>query len=241
MPIIPTILSDDLPPPSNDDPKWRIYEKAIADFKESFGDCTVIRDHKVTGRRSGVERQIDVWLEAVIGGSHKVCVAVECKCYDTTKIDIKDIDAFCGFLDDVGASKGVFITSSGFTSGAEKRAEGAQIDLQIITLEEAAVFDWAELVTTSCQAHRPCWGTVDWHYEDDGSSAGFCGHCGQFHIECGNCGEVSDYEEGGGQGSYSSEIIECMGCEQKWAISYDKGVMDGFESLALKKPTETEN
>lgn len=59
---------------------------------------------------------------------------------------IKDIDAFCGFIDDVGANKGVLISDSGFTEGAIKRAAAADIKLTTMTLREAEDTDWKAIV-----------------------------------------------------------------------------------------------
>jgi hypothetical protein len=62
------------------DPKWRIYERAAAELEASYPDCHVIHDHKVIGRRSGKERQVDVWINGLVG-PHDINIAVECRCY----------------------------------------------------------------------------------------------------------------------------------------------------------------
>jgi hypothetical protein len=85
------------------DPKWRIYEKVVADCKAKYPDCQLTRNHFIVGRRSTVRRQVDVWVTANIAG-HEVKLAIECRCYGR-KIGIKDMDAFCGFLDDVSAKR----------------------------------------------------------------------------------------------------------------------------------------
>src|ERR1700719_3842677 len=112
---MPIIKPTDLPLDFEPGPKFLVYEKAVARLKESFGDCEVNHDHKIVGRRSGVERQVDIWLSTTVGGKHGVNVVVECKCHETTPVAIKDVDAFYGFLDDVGANKGVLISNTGFT------------------------------------------------------------------------------------------------------------------------------
>ncbi len=119
------LLPEPLPPDIEAEPDWKIYEKAIAHIEESYDNCKVTQNHKVTGRRSDLDRQVDVWLEAEIGDNHVVTVAIECRRYSDRPVSIKDIDAFYGFLDDVGANKGVMISHSGYTDGARKRAEGA--------------------------------------------------------------------------------------------------------------------
>jgi hypothetical protein len=221
MPLItPT---DPLMDPESE-PKWLVYQKAVARLKESFGDCEVVHDYKIVGRRSGVERQVDIWLSTTIGGKHGVTVAVECKCHETTPISIKDVDAFYGFLDDVGAHKGVLISNSGFTDGAKKRSDGSTVELETLTLEEAEDFDWADFLEHGCEGINDCWGRVSWDFHDgEGSHAGHCDYCSTFHIKCGECGYVDSYEE--------DEIIKCRGCETRWRLEDEKGITVGIERL----------
>jgi hypothetical protein len=47
-------------PPSRENPRWRIYEKVVADLTAEYPDCEVHRDHKIKGRRSGILRQVDI-------------------------------------------------------------------------------------------------------------------------------------------------------------------------------------
>jgi hypothetical protein len=204
------------------DPKWLIYEKAVARLKSSFGDCEVIHDHTVIGQRSGIERQVDVWLFATVG-SHAVTVAVECRCYETEPVGIRDVDAFYGFLDDVGANKGVLVSNSGFTSGARARSDGSIVELQTLTLEEAMTFDWVEYVTDRCQSLAGCRGFIVWDEslcEEGGGQfppsyqVGFCDSCGVLHIRCGRCGELSFYPE--------EPTIQCDGCEIRWELDLDR-------------------
>ena len=215
---------DAFPEPPESDPKWLIYQKAVARLKESYGDCEVIHDHKILGRRSGVERQVDIWLSTRVGGKHGVTVAVECKCHETSPVSIKDVDAFYGFLDDVGANKGVLVSNTGFTEGAKRRADGSELELETLTLEEAADFEWADLLDGSCQNPLDCWGTVSWQFDDgEGSHAGYCDYCSTFHIKCGHCGYKDSYREG--------EIIKCAGCETRWRLEDEKGITVGLERL----------
>ncbi len=215
--------------PYEEEPKWRIYEKAVASLKEAYRDCDVTHDKRVIGRRSEVERQVDIWLSGMFGG-HELTVAVECRNH-AKPLGIKDVEAFYGFLDDVGANKGVLISSSDFTNGAKKRADGSNVNLQVLTLEEAEDFDWAAYIAPSCQA-LGCWGYVSWnemicHEGGDPTpppyQAGFCDYCLSFHIECGNCGYMYSYEE-------DSEI-QCHGCEARWELDLEKGNVIGIRQV----------
>src|SRR5580700_3281819 len=181
LPIEP---DEELPPEPLSESDWKMYEHLIAEIEESQKNCTVTRNYKIAGKRSGVERQVDVWLSAKMGKEHLVTVAIECRRYGARPVSIKDIDAFCGFLDDVGANKGVMISHSGFTDGANRRAVGAGIELRTLTLEEAEDFDWEEFTQDSCQTFGGCYGTIGWVYTDGGSELGYCGYCGTLHIRC---------------------------------------------------------
>lgn len=219
------LLKPEIQTEPESEPKWLFYQKAVARLKESFKDCDVVHDHTVIGRRSGVDRQVDIWLSTTVGGKHQVNVAVECKCYETTPISIKDVDAFYGFLDDVGAQKGVLISNTGFTNGAKKRADGSTVELETLTLEEAEVFDWADLLGRQCRgALADCWGDVRWEFGDgEGSHGGRCDYCSTFHIQCGQCGNLDSYQE--------HEIIKCSGCENQWRLEIEDGGTVGIERL----------
>jgi hypothetical protein len=210
------------------DPAWKEYEKAIAHIEESAGNCTVIRDHKITGR-SGTQRQVDVWLDATVGNNHTVSVAIECKRYSAIPVAIKDIDAFVAFLDDVAAHKGVMISHSGFTDGATRRAAGANIELKTLTLEEAAEFDWDEYVADSC-AVGGCYGTIHWQFSDGASEGGYCGMCGAFHVRCGSCGETDWYDE--------NQIEKCSGCSMRWELDSDDGMTSGIAEMPADEETD---
>jgi hypothetical protein len=222
-PLKPESLPSDFDPDAESEPDWKIYEQAITHIEESYENCQVTRNHKLVGRHSGVRRQIDVWLSAEIGDKHTVTVAIECRRYNRP-VAIKDIDAFCGFLDDVGANKGVIISHAGFTEGATKRAEGAGIELKILNIEEAEEFDWNDFLRDSCRTPE-CFGTISWHFADGQSEAGHCSNCGSFYIRCGNCGSVDWYNEG--------EIEKCSWfCEMRWRLLKEKGMTVGIKELA---------
>jgi hypothetical protein len=174
--ITPSI--NDFPEPPGEDPKWLIYQKAVARLKESFGDCEVEHDYKVLGRHSGIERQVDIWPSTKIGGKHAITVAVECKCHETAPVSIKDVDAFYGFLEDVGANKGVLVSNTGFTEGAKRRADGSNVELETLTLQEAEEFDWVEyLEADECRDWgHSCFGRIRWDFDDgEGSRGGYRG------------------------------------------------------------------
>lgn len=219
------------PPDEEPELDWKMYEKAIAHIEDSYNNCKVNQNYRVTGRRSGKERQVDVWLEAEVGDNHVVTIAIECRRYSDRPVSIKDIDAFYGFLDDIGASKGVMISHTGYTEGARERAKGAGIELRMLTLEEAEEFDWDEFIQDSCEVQE-CFGTINWCFSDGDSEAGYCGNCGSFHIRCGNCETVDWYHEG--------DVESCPGCKMQWRLKKEKGMTCGIAEILPVDESEDE-
>jgi hypothetical protein len=72
------------------------------------------------GRFSKRKRQIDILI------AEKTPVGILKTVIDTKlfnrKVDVKAVDALAGFVDDVGAEKGMLITSRGYTQAALRRA-----------------------------------------------------------------------------------------------------------------------
>jgi hypothetical protein len=66
---------------------------------------------------------------------------VDCK-YFGKKVDVKDVDEFLGYLQDLKASKGVLITNNGYTEAAINRArfDTRDIELRIISTTELEAF-----------------------------------------------------------------------------------------------------
>ena len=81
---------------------------------------------RMTGR-SGAEHQIDVYAELELP-LHVVRVVVEAKAYEQP-VDKDALLKLQQIVDDLGADRGVLATTSGFTSGALKMAEGRNVDL----------------------------------------------------------------------------------------------------------------
>jgi len=79
------------------------------------------------GKRSGHDHEIDVSIELTIAGLH-IIILVECKHY-THKVDISDVLEFAQRLDDIGAHKGVMVTTVGYQDGALRVAESHNLAL----------------------------------------------------------------------------------------------------------------
>tara|TARA_R110000744_G_scaffold36034_3_gene83226 strand:+ start:110235 stop:111089 length:855 start_codon:yes stop_codon:yes gene_type:complete len=120
---------------------WRSFEQDIfGELKVRYKDAEVLHDVKLEGRLSDVKRQADIVLRRKKFGREIVTV-FEAKFY-SKKVDVKDVDSFVGFLDDVGADQGVLYTNVGFSDAAKRRAEAAspRIEVDIYPLFEYAPF-----------------------------------------------------------------------------------------------------
>jgi hypothetical protein len=83
--------------------------------------------------RAGQRREIDVLLTGNLAG-YPIRVAIECK-NERLPIGVSKIDAFVGKLNDVGipVQLGIFVSASGYTSGAIERATAAGIRPLVLT------------------------------------------------------------------------------------------------------------
>jgi hypothetical protein len=80
-----------------------------------------------TGKRTGHEHEIDVSIELEIVDL-LILILVECKHYQS-KVDISDVLEFAQRIDDIGAHKGVMVTTIGYQEGALKVAHAHGIAL----------------------------------------------------------------------------------------------------------------
>jgi hypothetical protein len=117
---------------------YREYENGVTDVLRFIAgsDVEVRRDVLVPGRRSGVERQVDVFVRGSMFGLPDATLAVDCKLWKK-KLDVADVGAFLSYLDDVGADLGMLITTEGYTPAAKKLAQDARgVRAEVLTLRE---------------------------------------------------------------------------------------------------------
>jgi hypothetical protein len=120
------------------------YEKALSEkLLYEFPPIAfrVIWNDSVVGRYSKVPRQLDaaVYRE---NQSHPFLVA-EAKRWGRP-IDVGLIDCFIGKLDDIGPDTqiGVFVSLMAFSEGAERRAAASEIELLVVSADEALQMNW---------------------------------------------------------------------------------------------------
>ena len=116
---------------------WRDYEQEIFEKLSAWAgnQATVLFDQHLTGKFSGVDRQVDVLVKGRFAGitDRDVTAAVDCKYY-TSNITVDGVDRMIGFIEDVQADLGILITNKGFSDGARRRASRG-IDLQVIVAD----------------------------------------------------------------------------------------------------------
>lgn len=220
-----------------DEPKWRVYEKVRAKYEGDYPGVSVVHDQKVKGVLSGELRQVDVWVVGIVG-AHEIKIAIECKYREEAPVGVEEVEAFIGKLDDLGVSKGVLVTTNGFTRGAKSRAEKARaLDLEVMPLEELDTFDWDSLMEPNdCKAGN-CYGLIHWiDPSEDAQSPAFdapnlggdCTSCGTFNIRCGNCGYTTP--------ALTDEVC-CDGCGATWRVRRDDvDIATGF--VLVRDPTD---
>ena len=116
---------------------WKEYEIYITrHFQKLFPDTPIQRDVRREGIISKTKRQIDILIEGKVAG-FDLTIIVDCK-YFNKKVNVKGVESFLSFLQDLKASKGILITNIGYTKAAYNRAtyDSQDIELRIINFED---------------------------------------------------------------------------------------------------------
>lgn len=107
---------------------FRDLEVLVAKIQQQLApEAKVAHNAKLTGRRSGIPRQIDVLVQQNIG-QYTMSIVIDSKDYKDP-VDVKGVEEFQGLVDDVGVQRGVMVCPAGFTAAAKNRAKDLQIDL----------------------------------------------------------------------------------------------------------------
>ncbi len=101
------------------------FELKIAELFQNKG-YDVVHNTKVKGR-SGAEHQIDVLLK-YRSPLHTSTIVVEAKSYEMP-VDKDRVMKLIQIVDDIGADRGIIITTSSYTPSAIKTAEKRNIEL----------------------------------------------------------------------------------------------------------------
>lgn len=104
------------------------YETSVAKLLVTKNPEYLVRyNQKIIGKYSKVKRQIDVLL---INDKEKI--AVECKYYNS-KINVKVLDSFIGFLEDIEINDGILVTNKGVSKAAFNRVAESKIKIRILS------------------------------------------------------------------------------------------------------------
>jgi hypothetical protein len=97
--------------------------------QDGLGTLVAFHRKKYKGK-SGQNHEIDVSFEVKIGDLN-ILFCVECKHY-TRKVGVDDAMAFAFRLQDIGANKGLIVTTAGFQAGTVTVARASRIALVIV-------------------------------------------------------------------------------------------------------------
>ncbi|TWF39615.1 restriction endonuclease [Chitinophaga polysaccharea] len=198
---------------------WKKYEKQIVDkLKTEFPKTDIKLNVKLDGIYSKIQRQVDILVKGTMVGKSIIGV-IECKCFNK-KIDVKIIDGFIGFLEDVQANMGILITNVGYTTGAFNRAmaKGIKIDIVEYIKLSSYHFDWDNCETCDFNGHynEIYWGTKMLCKTDSLAvtiQVGHCSFCNTTHIKCEKCKTVISISDG----DYDKDH-HCS-CENKYLVT----------------------
>lgn len=108
------------------------YESFVQRVVGSLVGVDVFHGKEYEGRITGRKIKVDVSFVLDIAGGANLLVIVECKHY-SHRVPVDDVEEFHSKLDDIGAQKGILITTVGFQEGAVKAARGRRIALALLT------------------------------------------------------------------------------------------------------------
>ena len=144
----------------------RLVRSVYAELLQSEG-VSVYHLKKYPRRSSSQPIKVDVSFEVEVGGA-RVVFAIECKHYKKA-VGVGDVDEFFAKLQDIGAHKGIIVTTVGFQRGAEEAAKGRGIALALLTdaaVPGELVYVWKNLVaepTGVLRGNLKPWGALAKH------------------------------------------------------------------------------
>jgi Restriction endonuclease len=227
---------------------WEHYERMIARLMADQIETSlcVTPNARVTGKISGRSRQIDVLIDARHDTDDSRRIIVDAK-RRKRKIDVTDVEAFRGMMDDVGATHGYLVCPMGHTKAAEKRAQMV-VSICLVSLDQIENFDpstWPLCRNSSCKQGRIFWdgypelsivlqpvtklGTQNPLIKRFVHHVGKCDRCGRFHVQCNTCEDILSTPE-----DDDDDIGHQCSCKLPWfwLASVEEGE-DGAKSAEL--------
>lgn len=131
-------------PKSRNDGKQ--FEALIAWLHEKLKDrATIERDVHLPSRFGEGTRQVDIAIR-IAEGKLRLLAIIECKDH-RRRIGPSTVDTVAGTRRDVGANTALLVSRSGFTDGARRRADDAEVTL--LTYAEACEAAWEDLFSVA--------------------------------------------------------------------------------------------
>ncbi len=123
------------------DSGWKTYEQEVFDcFRAYFPVADVRKDMRIKGRYSKRLRQIDILItEKTPAGPSRIVIDAKLR---NRKLNVKAVEEFEGFLEDIGADKGLLISNKGYTRSALRRAFYSPRDLELDILDFSELKQW---------------------------------------------------------------------------------------------------
>jgi len=205
---------------------WEIYERMVARVvaDQAETDMCVTPNARIVGK-TGISRQIDVLMDARHDTNNTRRVIVDAK-RRRRKIDVTDVEALLGVMEDVGATHGYLVSPSGYTKAAERRAR--KVSIRILPVDRLENFDpstWPNCKVATCKQGRIFWDGYPellvplrslsgqgedllmriLHY------VGKCDRCGMFHVWCTRCDEILPVPTEG-----DDDVGHQCGCKLPW-------------------------
>lgn len=193
---------------------WQEYQEAVALLYDQLDDIgSVERNVYIPNKITDQRRQIDV-LVTIEAYGHRLSIVIDAK-FHKDPIDVKDIEAVLALTEAVGASRSAIVASNGWTEPAQRKADFLQLDLKLLTLEEALDLFVPEKWEMCPHCHEDCIvldhdGAIDlgglWLWW----LAGQCRNCKSAFAWCQDCGLNLDVPV--------NSTVECD-CGHEWSAT----------------------
>jgi len=109
------------------------YERFVQKALNSQVGVDVYHQKEYEGRVSRRKIKVDVSFDCEVAGS-RLLFLVECKHY-SHRVSVDDVEEFHSKIDDIGAQKGIMVTTVGYQKGAIMTGEARGMALALLTSE----------------------------------------------------------------------------------------------------------
>ena len=139
---------------------WKVYERMVAQLfvDQLNSNLCVTPNARVIGRYTRVARQIDVLIDFRHDTDNRGRSIVEAK-RRKRAIDVKDVEALLGMMDDVEARFGYLVCPTGYSDGAFRRAQDT-VRICLVPLDRIQDFDpaaWPSCRRPGCSTGHIFW------------------------------------------------------------------------------------